>query len=463
MLKPGFTIIGLDVRRFAKIKAVHLNFDGNNLVRIGGKNRQGKSTILNAIYSCLAGIPKSVKAPITTGETDGAIRLTVKSTDGADTIFKIVRLFENNLDGKQSNTLQIFNESGKRISERPSDFLRRLMGLAFIDPMAFPSKDPRDQRKILATLAGVEVDELDRAIKAAKAEIDIAKNRQTQLSYFADLPFHEDAPDTELDPAEIALQLSAANTHNSRKTSLNREIEIAAAAMSRQKTYCDEAKADITSAELLLQKAKAYLADVLAKTEEATVIYDQAVQNAQDYTLVDVGSLESALAAVQVTNKKIRDNAAYLNAKAEYEAQEQNLKTHVDKWDVAKKAKLKALSEAAFPVAGLGFEDDGDGITLNGLPFSQASHAEQIQSSVAISAAMGGELKAFCIYDASTLDSDSMKILLEESQKIGAQVFAEIVVDEEDYDANKADIIIVDGEVYNQSATPATEQVGLGL
>ncbi|NGZ99664.1 hypothetical protein G5V59_02720 [Nocardioides sp. W3-2-3] len=44
--------------------------------------------------------------------------------------------------------------------------------------------------------------------------------------------------------------------------------------------------------------------------------------------------------------------------------------------------KADALAKATFPVDGLGFDDDG--VTYQGVPFAQASSAEQIRVSLAM-------------------------------------------------------------------------------
>lgn len=99
-----------------------------------------------------------------------------------------------------------------------------------------------------------------------------------------------------------------------------------------------------------------------------------------------------------------------------------------------------ALEGASFPVPGLGFSDDG--VTFNGVPFSQASSAEKIRVSFAIGASMDPDLRVMRILDGSLLDDDSMAILREMAAGHDYQLVVERVGS-----GDEGALILEDGEL----------------
>ena len=100
------------------------------------------------------------------------------------------------------------------------------------------------------------------------------------------------------------------------------------------------------------------------------------------------------------------------------------------------------------PVDGLGF-DDGI-VLLAGIPFSQASSAEQLRVSVAMGLAMNPTLKLLLIRDGSLLDVDSRRLIAEMAEAADAQVWMECVEENE-----ATTIVIEDGAVRAAAAKVA--------
>ena len=84
---------------------------------------------------------------------------------------------------------------------------------------------------------------------------------------------------------------------------------------------------------------------------------------------------------------------------------------------------------------------DGDlQVTLDGLPFNQASSAQQLRCSVAMGLAFNPKLRVMVIEDGSLLDEDSLAILSEMADEADAQVWIERVSEGEE-----CTVIIEDG------------------
>src|SRR5260370_39362708 len=101
------------------------------------------------------------------------------------------------------------------------------------------------------------------------------------------------------------------------------------------------------------------------------------------------------------------------------------------------------------PVEGLGF---GEGfVTFNGVPFDQASDAEQLSASIAIAMRTNSKLRVIRVRDGSLLDDSKMKILADMAAANGCQVWIETVRAVTD-----TAVIIEDGAV--RGARKATEE-----
>ena len=103
------------------------------------------------------------------------------------------------------------------------------------------------------------------------------------------------------------------------------------------------------------------------------------------------------------------------------------------------------MAAAAFPVVGLGFNDNG--VTFNGVPFSQASSAEQLRVSVAMGLALNPTLRVVLIRDGSLLDDDSLAMVATMAAEKDSQVWIERVGHGEE-----TSVVIEDGAVMAQKA-----------
>lgn len=89
-------IISLTVENIKKIKAVTIRPSGN-VVEITGRNGQGKSTVLDAIWWALKGKDNIQTAPIRNGEKTGKITLEVEQ-------YIVERTFKRNEHGDDYTT-----------------------------------------------------------------------------------------------------------------------------------------------------------------------------------------------------------------------------------------------------------------------------------------------------------------------------------------------------------------------
>ena len=89
---------------------------------------------------------------------------------------------------------------------------------------------------------------------------------------------------------------------------------------------------------------------------------------------------------------------------------------------------------------------------MNGVPFDQASDAEQLRVSTQIAIALNPQLRVIRIRDGSLLDDDAMKQLAEIADKNDFQIWIERVRSDD-----KVGFVIEDGHVKGQPVAEAAE------
>src|SRR4051794_36946621 len=116
-------IIELCAENVKRLKVVQIKPDGN-LVEITGKNGQGKTSVLDAIWWALAGKANIQSAPIPKGEAEARIRLALGE-------IKVSRTFRQRDGAEPTTTIIVENADGARFPS-PQALLDGLLGeLAF--------------------------------------------------------------------------------------------------------------------------------------------------------------------------------------------------------------------------------------------------------------------------------------------------------------------------------------------
>jgi hypothetical protein len=164
----------------------------------------------------------------------------------------------------------------------------------------------------------------------------------------------------------------------------------------------------------------------------------------------DAARLSEQITAARATNLAIdrREKAERMDAEiATVSEAVEKLSSAIDGY---RDKAAHIIANAKYPVDGLGFAEDE--VMYNGLPFSQASNAEQIKVSIAMGMVANPKLRVMRIKDGSLLDDDSMKVVEKMADDFDYQVFIEIV----DV-SGKVGVYLVDGEIAaidGQEAAP---------
>jgi len=412
-------IVSLKSENIKRLRAVEIHPNGQNVVVIGGRNAQGKSSVLDAIEYALGGKPK-VERPLRDGATKGYIVLETEE-------LRITRNFT-----AKGSTLVVEDLKGGKHSS-PQATLDKLYNALSFDPLAFSRQPAREQAEALKALVGIDLTPLDNDRKQAFDERTLVnrevKSLEAQLSAM---------PAETIEPVSVAELTAELEAGMSAINNLRQMQDDRNASLQECNRFTAQVK-DIDEQILALQKQRAKLvsAAVAAREKAESILRDlEALGDAPDLSGIRtrIHDAESINARAAQSQKR-RELETHLAGKRDESA---NLTAKIDAIDEEKRL---SLAEAKFPVNGLAFDENG--VTFNGVPFAQCSSAEQLRVSVAIGLAMNKELNVMLIREGSLLDQDSMAVIAEMAESAKAQFWIEVVSN----DGAGCTVVIEDGMV----------------
>ncbi len=150
------------------------------------------------------------------------------------------------------------------------------------------------------------------------------------------------------------------------------------------------------------------------------------------------------IANAEDTNRKVRENQKRKEIHEAWIKQDGDSKALTATLEKIDAQKAEMLASAEYPIDGIGIDDDGI-LTYNGIPFTQASAAEQLRVSAAMALALNPKLRVLLIRDGSLLDKDAMEELHNFATENDAQVWIERVGN-----GDEVTVLIEDGEVSSK-------------
>lgn len=407
-------IIEFRAERFKRLSAVEITPEGNTVI-ISGRNGQGKSSVLDAIWLALGGgnatKDSATTVPIKEGEKDAVVRL-----DLGDIV--VTRKWT-----ASGSTLTVEGADGRKYSS-PQTLLDTLVGTISFDPLSFAKMPPMEQRSQLIDLVKLPVD-LDELSAQRKAFYDqrtfVNRELKTIQAELAGIQLPDnDVPEEEISIAEMTKKIGMAQDQRSRII------------MGRQRL------------QEKVEKGKALRELIQQKTEELTALANQIrseTEMLESCKEPDVQAMRSQLENAEQINKLVRQK----KHKAELQVRLEDKTTESDgitqQIEAIDRTKKEAFLNVRFPVDGLAVDEEG--ITYNGIPFRQCSSAEQLKVCVAIASALNPEIRVIRVPDASLLDEESMKVMQDLAQQQDIQIWMERVTDGKE----KVGVVIEDGAV----------------
>lgn len=418
-------ITNVEVKDVKRIEYVHLTPQGAVTV-VGGDNEMGKSSLLDAVAMCLGGKKLCPAKPIRKGQKEAKVSVHL---DGEESMLlppcTVTRWFWERDDGTVKTEMEIVSDDGYR-APTPQGILEQLMGQAAFDPLAFSRLKPRDQVSQLAALVGLDFTKWDAERKLVYDERTLVnRDLRTLDAKLKDLPIDKEAPGSPIEIKGLMQELKGLRHKNQLRAAEAAAVDARQATRERRIEEIVNIERTIRSLEEELTQQHQRLSDCTKAVEafdRETEKQRAALQAMPEY---DETQLESKITEAGRLNQRFAYNQnrqEVVMQAAELRAQSQKLTAEIEAID---QGKAKANREAQWPIAGLGFTENG--VTYNDLPFDQLSSAEQLKVSVAMGFAMNPKLKLLIIKDGSLLDENSLRQVSQLAESNKGQVFLERV------------------------------------
>jgi DNA repair exonuclease SbcCD ATPase subunit len=417
-------ILRLDVENILRVVAVRFCTD-RRAVELTGKNRQGKSSVIDAIWMALGGEKMIPPDPIHDGAEVG--RIVLDLGDDAGLQYRVARkIVKSDNDKGFATSLTIESADGARFSN-PQKLLNSFIGALSCDPLDFIAMKPREQFDLLKKfVAGVDFDAIAKAnADDFKTRTDVNRDAKAKRVQADGIRIDPDAPTARQDEAKLVAELATAGETNAKVERFRAAIEArkqrasvldAAAESARQRV--EDLKKQIASLEAAADRDENEAANIRLEVADAAMP-----------TPVDTADLTARINAARDANARFdaaeRARADRTRLDSEASALEKQSADLTKAMADREAAKEKAVAEAKMPVAGISF---GDGaILLDGHPLAQASQAQKLNLAIAIAVALQPRLRFITTKNAALLDDDSWQALVRLADEQNLMIIAETV------------------------------------
>lgn len=374
-------INSFEIENVKRIKLLQYEPAQNGLTLIGGRNNQGKTSVLDAIAWALGGDRFRPSA----ATRDGAYappHLKIELSNGIVVERK----------GKNSD-LKVIDPSGRLAGQQ---LLNRFVEQFALNVPKFMESSGREKAQILLRIIGVG----DTLYLLEKEEQELYNKRHTigqiadqKLKYAREMPQYQGVPDTIVSASELIRQqqdILARNGENQRKRDQAFELQ---AERNRLAQKVNSLREELERYEKLL----------VAKDDEMTVAFKTSEQLHDEST----AELEENIRQIDETNRKVRANLD--REKAEMDAEDyrkQYDKLTEELTDVRQK-KTDLLKNADLPLLELSVED-GE-LVYKGKKWDSMSGSQQLQVATAIVRKLNPECGFVLLDKLEQMDEETLR------------------------------------------------------
>jgi hypothetical protein len=427
-------IIAMEAENVMRLKAVYIEPSGS-MVEITGENEQGKSSLMEAIWMALGGKDAIPKDPIRKGEQKAKVRLDMGE-------FEVTRTFTRREDGEIGTTVTVTAGEGFT-RNKPQEFLTKIVGALTFDPLAFATKKPKEQFDMLRGFVKdydfeAEAEKRKTAFVRRTAVNAAAANAKARAEAIVIPP---DAPAAEVDETALLNELDEAGRFNASLGERKQKRENARFRLTGYDEDIARMNSEIEELERRLADRKAKLVEITEERIKLSKALDAAAELPEPIDTIEIRQKIDAARGINDRYRAAQRAKTMLADLQQEQAESEKRAAELTKViEVIDEQKAKAIASAELPVKGLGFADDY--VTLDGVPFEQASKAQRIRAGIAIAAALNPTLRVARVMDGSLLDHKSWAILEEFARENNLQVWIETVESD-----RPGAIVIEDGSV----------------
>lgn len=414
-------ITQLELENIKRVKAVRLEPSADGLTIIGGRNGQGKTSVLDAIAWALGGERY---------KPEGAAR------DGSVLPPKLRVALSNGLvverDGKNGE-LKVIDPAGKKSGQA---LLTELVGELAINLPKFMAASSRDKADVLLRIIGVgdKLAVLERDISAAYTQrVQIGRIADQKLKAAKELPCYPEAPDEPVSASALIRQQQDILARNGENARLRRSLQ--------QLTDRDAALTE--QIDRLVGERNRVRADLAIAQRSAEDLHDESTEE-----------LERSIEQVEEINRKVRVNLDKIKAKEDagcYATQYAGMTERLEQLRADKRA---LLDGAALPLPELSVED-GE-LTYKGHRWGDMAGSEQLVVATAICAAVNPKCGFVLMDKLEQMDTDTLRDFGDWLEAHGLQAIATRVST-----GGECSVIIEDGSIVGTPKETAPAWSGL--
>ena len=414
----------LEIENVKRVKAVKIEPTANGLTVIGGRNRQGKTSVLDSIAWALGGD----RYKPSQAQRDGSVlppQLHVELSNGLIVERK----------GKNSD-LKVIDPSGRKGGQQ---LLNQFVEQLALDLPKFMSASGKDKAQTLLQIIGVgdqlaqlEMDEQ----KLYQERLYIGRTADQKDKFAKEMESYDNVPKEPVSASELIHQqqdILARNGENQRKRERVSQYEYLVNTKTEEVARLQQ-QLQIKQAEL--QQAQADLQ--IAKTS-ALDLQDESTEE-----------LERNIQEIDELNRKVRANL-------DKEKAEEDARIYKNQYDALtvqindiRQAKLDLLKGADLPLPGLSVQD-GE-LIYQGYKWDNMSGSDQLKVATAIVRKLNPQCGFVLLDKLEQMDLQTMQEFGGWLESQGLQAIATRVST-----GDECSIIIEDGEVAGQSAVQAAE------
>lgn len=425
-------INSLELENVKRVKAVKLEPAQSGLTIVGGRNGQGKTSVLDAISWALGGNRKKPSQPHREGSATDPY-LHVELTNGLIVERK----------GKTS-ALKVIDPAGNKSGQ---NLLDQFIEALALDLPKFMESTSKEKAQTLLQIIGVgeTIFELEaKEEKLFNQRTSIGQMERQKRGAAEEMQFYPGTPSEPVSAAELIQQqqeILARNGENQRKRERVNDIE--AALVSTE--HDAQALADRISelAEQLSQKNAE-----IDRLHEELVTAKKSAAALQDESTSEI---EASIAAIDETNAKVRTNAARAMAMKDADELKEQYEDLTREIEGIRSDKMALLADAKLPLDGLTVEK-GE-LVYNGNAWDCMSGSDQLRVATAIVRALKPECGFVLVdkleqFDPQTLQEFGAWAESQDLQIIGTRVST----------GDECSIVIEDGYSSAQSIPTPTPQ-----
>lgn len=410
-----------EIENVKRVKAVKIEPSANGLTVIGGKNRQGKTSILNSIAWALGG---NKYKPVDAARDGSVVPPTLHIVMSNGLVIE--------RKGKNSD-LKVIDPNGQKAGQQ---LLNSFVEELAIDLPKFMNSTSKEKANTLLRIIGVG----EQLVSLEQQEDEFYNSRLTigriadqKKKYAKEQPYYPDAPKELISASDLINQqqeILARNGENQRKRQNLQQIQQQYAAQGQE-------------VERLRQQLKE------AENAYATLGNDLAISQKDTLDLLDESTdeLQSNIQQIDEINRKVRANLDKDKAEddaKEYKSQYDELSVKIEN---VRKQKNELLDTANLPLPGLSV-DDGD-LIYNGHKWDSLSGADQLIVSASIVRKLKPDCGFILLDKLEQMDEETLNGFGKWLEQEGLQAIATRVSTGEE-----CEIIIEDGYVVGQSQVP---------